>query len=387
MFSKKARKVAAPPPPSGAERAVAQVRAALALPLTHPLVGAVGATFLLLGSAVALIALAGDPNAGAPQVRIKIGGIGALSPPGWKEALLHASPVGGLTTDTFRLFDGEPSAETPITGEATITLPAGAAAGPLPPAPIPGLTEPGPGGSLLPIIAPDGRSAAQAYARPFVSNGRPKVALVVGGLGLNPRYTRQAIEQLPPEITLSFVPYRDDLQSWIDLARANGHEVLLEAPMEPNDYPENDPGPFTLMAAGQPQETAKRTEWLLSRATGYFGLTNYLGSKFVTSDAGMNAFTATLRSRGVAFIDDGLAAKRGGGLLRASADRVIDDELSAEAIDARLAELESTASKKGQALGSGFSYPVTLTQVAAWAQRVQQRGYQLAPASAVMSRR
>jgi polysaccharide deacetylase 2 family uncharacterized protein YibQ len=311
--------------------------------------------------------------------------LGLSGPPGWREARPQAGQ-GALSSDTFTLTDGA-EAQAPLEGEAVITLPGPMAGAPLPPAPMAGLTEPAPGGALLPIVATDGRSAFQAYARPFISNGKPKVAMVVGGLGLNPKYTRQAIEQLPAEVTLSFVPYREDLQSWIDLARAHGHEVLLEAPMEPNDYPDNDPGPFTLMAGGQPQETAKRTEWLLSRATGYFGLTNYLGSKFVTSDAGMSAFTQTLKARGVAFVDDGSAAKRGGGIPRASADRIIDDQLGAEAINQRLADLESTAAKRGQALGSGFSYPITLTQVSAWAQGLEQRGFQLAPASALMARR
>lgn len=386
MFSTKSKKRAATHAPSGGEKAAQRVRAAAALPLANPLVGAIGATFLLVGSVAALIAVAGDPKAGTPMVRIALSGIGGKGPPGWKEALLDANSKGGLSTDTFTLTDN-PLAEEPITGEATITLPSLPAGAPLTPAPIAGLSEPGPGGALLPVVAADGRNAAQAYARPFAANGKPKVAIVVGGLGLNPRYTKQAIEQLPAEVTLSFVPYRDDLQSWIDLARAHGHEVLLEAPMEPTDYPDNDPGPFTLMAGGQPAETAKRTEWLLSRATGYFGLTNYLGSKFVTSDAGMNAFTQTLKARGVAFIDDGSAAKRGGGIPRASADRIIDDQLAAEAISGKLAELESTAARRGQALGSGFSYPLTLAQVASWAQGLDQRGFQLAPASAVMARR
>jgi polysaccharide deacetylase 2 family uncharacterized protein YibQ len=382
MFSTKTRKKPAAPPPSGAERVAQKARAIAALPLTNPFVGAAGAAFLLVGSACALVAVAGDPKAGAPSVKIALG---LQGPPGWREARPQA-PVGAVSSDTFTLTEAA-QAETPIAGEAVITLPTPVAGAPLTASPIAGLTEPAPGGALLPIIAADGRAAYQAYARPFVPNGKPKVAMVVGGLGLNPKYTRQAIEQLPPEVTLSFVPYREDLQSWIDLARAHGHEVLLEAPMEPNDYPDNDPGPFTLMAGGQPQETARRTEWLLSRATGYFGLTNYLGSKFVTSDAGMTAFAQTLRTRGVAFIDDGSAAKRGGGIPRASADRIIDDQLAADAINQRLAELESTAAKRGQALGSGFSYPITLTQVSTWAQGLDQRGFQLAPASAVMVRR
>jgi hypothetical protein len=34
-------------------------------------------------------------------------------------------------------------------------------------------------------------------------------------------------------------------------------------------------------------------------------------------------------------------------------------------------------------MGAGFAYPVTLDKVARWAQSVEQRGYQLAPASAL----
>jgi uncharacterized protein len=213
------------------------------------------------------------------------------------------------------------------------------------------------------------------------------VALVIGGLGLNAKSTRQAIEQLPAEVTLSFVPYSDGLQAWIDLARSNGHEVLLEAPMEPADYPNNDPGPYTLLTTSKPAETVQRLDWLLSRATGYFGVTNYLGSRFVTSDPAMATFAGDLRQRGLAFVDDGSAARRGGGIPRASADLVVDDQLAGDAIDKQLAALEAAALQHGQALGSGFAYPITLDEVGRWAAGLGARGYQLAPASAVMARR
>jgi polysaccharide deacetylase 2 family uncharacterized protein YibQ len=210
---------------------------------------------------------------------------------------------------------------------------------------------------------------------------------VIGGLGLNAAATRRAIDNLPPEITLSFVPYAEGLQGWIDLARAAGHEVLLETPMEPMDYPDNDPGPYTLMANAPGAETVKKLEWVLSRATGYFGVTNYLGSRFLASDPAMTAFTGALRGRGLAFIDDGQAAKRGGGIPRASAFRIIDEQLSSEAIDQQLLTIEAGALQNGQALGSGFAYPVTLAQVQKWAESVESRGYQLAPASALAARR
>jgi polysaccharide deacetylase 2 family uncharacterized protein YibQ len=157
--------------------------------------------------------------------------------------------------------------------------------------------------------------------------------------------------------------------------------------MEPVDYPDNDPGPYTLMASAPANDTAKKLEWVLSRATGYFGVTNYLGSRFLSSDAAVAGLTGALRGRGLAFIDDGQAARRAGGLPRASADRIIDDQLSEAAIDQQLLALEAGALQHGQALGSGFAYPVTLAQVSHWAQSVEQRGYQLAPASALTTRR
>ena len=391
MFSKKALASATP------ARAGVNLQAQALAGISNPYVGAAGALFLFMAAGASLVAITGDPQAGAPVVRVALTRIGATkdAPAGWREALAP-EPHGeaDLTPDTFELSASGIGADD---GHATITLPDGGhmdggatAPGPrdsLVAAPIAGLSAPGPGGGLLPVIAPDGRSAAQAYARPFVSTGAPRVALVVGGLGLNPQTTRAAIETLPAEVTLSFAPYADDLQGWIDMARAAGHEVLLEAPMEPADYPTNDPGPYTLLASGRPDETARKLEWLLSRASGYFGVTNYLGSRFLNSDSAMSNFSNQLSRRGVAFIDDGQGRRRGGGLPRASADRIIDDQLSAESINKELAALEAGAFKSGQALGSGFAYPVTLTAITRWAQTLPQRGLQLAPASAVMSKR
>jgi polysaccharide deacetylase 2 family uncharacterized protein YibQ len=383
MFSKKlSAQPAFPAPSPGRDR-----DGLLAGLPTNRYVGLAGATLLFIAAAAGLVAATGNPQVGAPVVRAPI-----TIPPGadggWRTAL---SPE-EAAADSSMAPDGpltDASDQGGLNGQAVILMPGADQQGhvqPLPQAPIAGLTAPGPGG-LLPIIAPDGRMPWKAYSRPFVDNGRPKVALVIGGLGLNANATRDAIERLPPEITLSFVPYADGLQGWIDMARANGHEVLLEIPMEPLDFPDNDPGPYTLMANDPAPQTIQRLEWLMARATGYFGVTNYLGGRFVTSDKGMTAFTQALRQRGLAFIDDGSAAKRAQGIPRASAGRIVDDELDSDSIDRQLLTLEAQALQNGSALGSGFAYPLTIAQVQKWAASVGQRGYALAPASAVMSGR
>lgn len=348
-----------------------------------PFAGLAAAAVLFAGAVVALIHLLGPVGGGSPHVRLPLTEALRAAPAGWREALKPAEGQPHLYSDVVWLSERPlaPGAEAraPVTSQPF-------AGGALALAPIAGFYAPGPGGPL-PIIAQDGRTPAQAYARPFKANGRPQVSLVIGGLGLNARATRQAIETLRPEVTLSFVVYAEGLQGWIDMARAHGHEVLLETPMEPVDYPDNDPGPYTLMADGQPPETIKKLEWILSRATGYFGLTNYLGSRFLASDQAYGAFASAVRARGLAFVDDGSAARRAGGVQRATAERVIDDKLSGPAIDQQLLALEAGALQRGQALGSGFAYPITLEKVAQWANEVEQRGYQLAPASALTAKR
>jgi polysaccharide deacetylase 2 family uncharacterized protein YibQ len=361
---------------------VAKLRALAA----NPYVGAGAAAVLLVVAVATLMALLGPIDGGSVRVKISLGPALKHAPHGWRQALTAPNGL-TISEDVVRLSE-RPLA--PMAGQGTNraggALRGMASDGSLPIAPIAGFYAPGPGGPL-PIIAQDGRTPFQAYARPFHSNGRPKIALVIGGLGLNARATQAAIETLPGPITLSFVPYAEGLQGWIDMARQHGHEVLLETPMEPVDYPDNDPGPYTLMSDAQAPETAQKLEWILSRATGYFGLTNYLGSRFLDNEAAYNGFAAAARGRGLGFIDDGSASRRGGGLPRASAERVIDDQLSKAAIDQQLLALEAGALQRGQALGAGFAYPVTLEKVARWAQDVEDRGYQLAPASALAVRK
>jgi len=276
--------------------------------------------------------------------------------------------------------------EAPNAGRPAVT--------PLPRAPLAGLTERGPNG-LLPIIAENGRTPAQGYARPFTRQPeRPMISIVIGGLGFNARATQQAIEELPPEVTLSFVPYATDLQTWIDRARAHGHEVLLELPMEPFDPDADDTGPQTLLATASAQQNVSRLEQLLSRGTGYFGVTNYQGARFATSAQASQPVVQALRRRGLVFVSSGIGQRTAlsveaqrAGLTNTSADRIIDVRREADAIDDQLLNLEALALQNQSAIGAGFAYPVTIEQVGRWAGDITSRGYQLAPASAVLNAR
>jgi polysaccharide deacetylase 2 family uncharacterized protein YibQ len=263
-----------------------------------------------------------------------------------------------------------------------------ASVNPLPKAPLPGLHERTAAGEL-PRIAADGRTPAQAYARPFAPiAGAPRVSIVVSGLGLKESHTRAAINDLPPEVTLSFVPYANNLQTWINRARAAGHEVLLELPMEAYDYPNNDTGPHTLTTTASGEENVRRLELLLGKATGYFGVINYQGAKFATDAKAAGPVLAALKSRGLAVLHDGAANRsvlpetaKSINMTFTVADRVVDFETTADAIDRELLQLEALALENGSAVGVGYAFPVTIEQLRIWTEGLKAKGYQLAPAS------
>ncbi|WP_135212042.1 divergent polysaccharide deacetylase family protein [Vitreimonas flagellata] len=367
---------------------------------------AIGVAALLALSAFGAIQIFGDPNAAGPRRVV------ALAP---SDAAANAPTVSFSDAaidengQDYELFDlselpdasvGAEIGEIGSDGQLRVSVvesseaPHRPAASPLPRAPIAGMTEPGPNG-VLPIIASNGRTPAQAYARPFTPvQGRPMIAVVIGGLGFNARATTQAIDELPAEITLSFVPYANDLQGWIDRARARGHEVLIELPMEPFDPDADDTGPQTLLAGASAQQNTQRLEQLLSRASGYFGVTNYQGARFATSAQASAPVVQQLRRRGLVFLSSGIGQRTAlsveaqrAGLPSTAADRIIDARREADAIDDQLLNLEALALQNQSAVGAGFAYPVTMEQVGRWARDVETRGYELAPASAVLNAR
>ena len=256
---------------------------------------------------------------------------------------------------------------------------------PLVAAPIAGLHH-----GNLPVVSSDGRTPFNSYRKPFAGTGAPKIAIVVGGLGLNSRITERAINQLPSEVTLSFVPSSENLQGWINMARAKGHEVLIEIPMEPFDYPDNDPGPQTIMSNLSVEENQRRLENSLGRAAGYFGVTNYLGGKLASSSQMSIAVMKLLKARGLGFVSDGTTQGLGqyadqAGLKTATANRLIDQRPSAGDINAQLGALEALAGQHGHAIGFGVGYAVTIDEVSQWATSLKSRGIVLAPVSAFAS--
>lgn len=247
---------------------------------------------------------------------------------------------------------------------------------------------------LLPRIAADGRKPMHVYARASdpASDRRPKVAIVVGGLGVGKAILDAALARLPADVSLAFTSYGPELGEDVAAVRAKGHEVLLEVPLEPEDYPTTDPGVHTLTTDASFNKNTKRLAWHLSRFTGYAGLISTHGSKFLADRNDVTFLVRRARDRGLFFVDAGplpgtttrdVAAIWGASFARI--DGTIDRSLSRDAIDKELAALEASAKKRGFAIGVMTALPITVDRLATWVGELEAKGIELVPVSSLVT--
>ena len=246
----------------------------------------------------------------------------------------------------------------------------------------------------IPKIAADGARPAEAFAQPVKplpgKPDAPRIAVIVGGLGVSDSATADAITKLPGAVTLGFMPYGGNVAALAARARAQGHEVLLQVPMEPFDYPDNDPGPQTLLTSLAPQQNIDRLYWIMSRFQGYVGIVNAMGARFTASEPSFAPILREAAKRGLVFVDDGSNPRSLAGRIAAAnnvafakADLAIDAVPSAGEIDRALGRLEMAARERGVAVGATSALPVAIDHIAKWAKALADRGVLLVPISAV----
>jgi polysaccharide deacetylase 2 family uncharacterized protein YibQ len=266
----------------------------------------------------------------------------------------------------------------------------------LPPVPVAELVEDSQYGPL-PKVAADGKRPLEAYARPsryasIAANSAPaRVAVLISGMGVSDSATGDAIKGLPPPISVAYGAYGRNLQDWVTKARAAGHEVLLQVPMEPMNYPENDPGPHTLLTSLPPAENMKRLQWLMSRFTGYVGVTNHMGAKFEAAQDAFLPVLEELKARGLLYLDDGSVQQSTAGQIAgvlgldySVANVQIDGVQSPADIAKALAKLEALAKERGCAIGVATANPATIKQLGEWAGKLEGKGIVLVPVSAAV---
>ncbi|MGV3550300.1 divergent polysaccharide deacetylase family protein [Rhizobium sp.] len=236
----------------------------------------------------------------------------------------------------------------------------------------------------LPVIAADGTRPVDRYARPWSGARGTRIAIVVGGLGLSQSGTQRALDTLPEDITVAFAANGNSLFRWMPIARKDGHEVLLQLPLEPFDYPENNPGRLTLVSTDSAATNLKRLHESMGKMTNYTGVMNYLGGRFLANPEALEPVMQDISSRGLLFLDDGSSAQslsatyaKAYASPHAFADLVLDQEVSKSAVLKKLDDLERIALRKGSAIGVASAFDESVDAVTQWAREAQNRGIEI----------
>lgn len=337
------------------------------------------------------IVVVDDPEGGRPMAEVEVA-----------PAAPDRDFASAVTLDVGEELAREPGPEAEVDSSAAIPQPdevleiAGLPVGDDPFGALPDLVEESPHGPI-PHLGPGGEKAADIYARasvgPGAAAGRPRIALLISGLGLSAQVTHNAITTLPDNVTLAFAPYGDDVSELARVARQGGHEIMLQVPMEPFDYPDNDPGPQTLLTGQPARANLDRLYWLMSRIGAYTGLVNYMGARFTASAVDFAPIVEEIGLRGLSYVDDGTSNRslapqmaRQNGVDFARADLVVDREPSRAAILDQLEELEAVATLRGTAIGFASALPVSIRTIAEWAHDLEDRGMLLVPVSALAAK-
>ncbi|MDX3968225.1 MAG: divergent polysaccharide deacetylase family protein [Bradyrhizobium sp.] len=246
---------------------------------------------------------------------------------------------------------------------------------------------------MIPVVA-DGLKPFNVYAADAdraKAAKMPVVAIVIGGLGIGAAKTTDAIMKLPAAVTLAFTPYGADPGKLAERARAQRHEIFLQIPMEPYDFPDNDPGPQTLLTSLSADQNMDRLHWHLSRMQGYAGLTNFMGARFIATEPAMQPIIREAAKRGLGFFDDGSSprsiapqAAANQAMPFGKGDIAIDVVPTPTEIDRALNKLESTARERGIAVGTASALPVSIERISAWTKTLGDRGILLVPLTTAM---
>jgi len=237
---------------------------------------------------------------------------------------------------------------------------------------------------------PSAVDAAEVAALPVVPadpippmrGQRPRIAIVIDDVGPDYRGSRAAVG-LPAPVTLAFLPYAEKLQTLVAQAKANGHELLVHMPMEPDDLAHNNPGPDALLTTLDAAELKRRLIKSLNSFSGYVGVNNHMGSRFTKDRAAMELVMAELARRHLFFLDSrttpqsvGLSLAEQYGLRYVGRDVFLDNEIDVAKILAQLHQTEQVARRHGSAVAIGHPHAATIEALKQWIPQAKQAGFE-----------
>lgn len=257
----------------------------------------------------------------------------------------------------------------------------------LPAAPAEGLSEPSAHGAL-PVAGRNGQTPFSAYKKPaLINRGQPVLAVAVTDYGLSDSLSETVLETLPADVSLILNPYAAQADLWQKRARKNGHETWLQLFTLTRSFPFRDPGAKGLLPDASLKHNRERLYWALGRTAGYAGIAAYTDSAMSAGAPMFKTLSAEMFRRGLGYIE--INPGRDSFLAPAAVAEQAPNAQAAFSLDASGAAFPDTSHIEkhlrdhGGALVIVRATPGNVRFLGPWLERMQARGFNLVPASAL----
>jgi len=217
---------------------------------------------------------------------------------------------------------------------------------------------------------------------PPLQEAMPRLAILVDDLGNNfDRVTRGMLELEQP-LTIAILPGLDHSQRVEKEARRRGHAIFLHLPMEPADYPNEDPGRLAVMCSMSRDSILDLLAHIARGFSRLDGFNNHMGSRASTDERVVGAVLDWAAHEHLPVVDSYTAAEsriyplaRKRELPALRADLFLDGAEEGElAIMSNLAEAAETARRRGWALVICHPRPETLAALRSMLPRLTDHG-------------
>ncbi len=218
-----------------------------------------------------------------------------------------------------------------------------------------------------------------------------QAAIIIDDLGWDLKTARELLS-IKAELTLAVLPHLAFSSRVAQEAASHNREVLLHLPMEPLAYPQKDPGPGALMSYMPGERLKELARAALESMPQARGVNNHMGSRLSESPDAMSSVMEVVGERGLFFVDSLTsprsvayeAAKRAG-LRAAKRELFLDDEVTAEAIEAKLRELVLVAHRGGRVIAIGHPHPQTIAALRRAIPLLEEEGIEVVPVSQLVN--
>ncbi len=220
----------------------------------------------------------------------------------------------------------------------------------------------------------------------------PQVAIIMDDLGRG-TYQAQVLLALTQPVTFSVLPDEAQAVAVAEMGYAGGREVMLHVPMEPQGYPDVNPGKAALFVRYSDTEIKRRFDAFLDLIPHVVGINNHMGSRFTEDARALGAVMERSREKGLFFIDSLTTGNsrvtevaQRNGVPTLSRDVFLDNVAEIEAISRQIELLVKKAHQQGMAIGICHPYPQTFEALRRELPGLAARGVEVVPVSVLLKR-